>query len=197
MVRMLAGFGLSSLVWEKRVKYFYKASLDWVQLPILQPLCHRNGVSQASVACRHSPKHFIFAFTVDSTVTLEAAGGALDWGLGALGKYLLWFQLWGIGPRASGWVISRIRKTKYFQMKSGHIYCTREKKSLGVLHNSHPAQWRNPADENPHKTQTADRHERTGRNGEFLRGPGFTWKHPDLWQRRSRNRFPQTLSGCS
>lgn len=53
------------------------------------------------------------------------------------------------------------------------------------------------ADENPHKTLTADKRGTTERNCEFLRGPGFTCKHPDFCQRHSCNRFIQTLRGCS
>lgn len=110
-------------------------------------------------------------------------------GLGALGKYLLWLELWGIGPRANGWVISRIIKTQSCISKwKQATFTALERTSHWVL---------STADENPHKTLTADKRGTTERNCEFLRGPGFTCKHPDFCQRHSCNRFIQTLRGCS
>lgn len=71
MVGTLAGLDLGEVEFYTLIRLL---SIGWSFL-----FCnHRGGVSQASVACTH--------FTVDSTPTLAAAGGALDW---ALGAYLL------------------------------------------------------------------------------------------------------------
>lgn len=185
LVWMQAGLGQVVLFGKSELNTFIRLLLIECSFLFCNHFCHRNGVSQASEACRHSPKHFIFAFTVDSTVTLEAAGGALNWGLGALGKCLLWFQLWGIGPRASGWVISRIIKTQSCISKWNQATFT-------VLERT--SQWVfSTADENPHKTQTADKRETTERNCEFLQGSGFTRKHRLLTETQLQSLRPNTI----